>query len=129
MTEGEVSDAAGRIGKRQAQCQAPPPGNDPARDRALARAAPKRSRSALSQTTRSERICFGFYCAPARLVIEVDGEAHDRGDRPARDAVRDTWLVSQGLRVLRYPAIDVLSKLDEVVLQIRTIALDRRERF
>jgi very-short-patch-repair endonuclease len=26
-----------------------------------------------------------FFCAPARLAIEVDGEAHNRGDRPARD--------------------------------------------
>jgi very-short-patch-repair endonuclease len=23
-----------------------------------------------------------FYCAPARLAIEVDGEAHNQGDRP-----------------------------------------------
>ncbi len=30
-----------------------------------------------------------FYCAPAKLVIEVDGEAHEPGDRPVRDAVRD----------------------------------------
>ena len=27
-----------------------------------------------------------FYCTPARLAIEVDGEAHARSDRPARDA-------------------------------------------
>ena len=33
-----------------------------------------------------------FYCAPARLAVEVDGEAHSRGDRPMRDAVRDAWL-------------------------------------
>lgn len=25
-----------------------------------------------------------FYCAPAMLAIEVDGEAHARGDRPKR---------------------------------------------
>ena len=23
-----------------------------------------------------------FYCAPARLAIEIDGEVHARGDRP-----------------------------------------------
>jgi very-short-patch-repair endonuclease len=38
-----------------------------------------------------------FYCAPARLAIEVDGEAHARGDRPARDAIRDAWLGAQGV--------------------------------
>ncbi|HYE26911.1 MAG TPA: DUF559 domain-containing protein [Allosphingosinicella sp.] len=30
-----------------------------------------------------------FACLEARLAIEVDGEAHDRGDRPQRDHRRD----------------------------------------
>src|SRR3546814_4404783 len=30
-----------------------------------------------------------FYCHVARLVIEVDGAAHDFGDRPGRDLRRD----------------------------------------
>jgi very-short-patch-repair endonuclease len=70
-----------------------------------------------------------FYCAPARLAIEVDGEAHSCGDRPMRDAVRDAWLVTQGVRVLRYPAIDVLSNLDGVVREIIAVALERRDTF
>jgi very-short-patch-repair endonuclease len=49
-----------------------------------------------------------FYCPAAKLVIEVDGFAHDTGDRPQRDCVRDAWLEAQGLRVLRIPARDVL---------------------
>jgi hypothetical protein len=28
--------------------------------------------------------------------VEVDGEAHGRGDRPERDAERDAWLEAQG---------------------------------
>jgi very-short-patch-repair endonuclease len=70
-----------------------------------------------------------FYCAPARLAIEVDGEAHGRGDRPARDAIRDAWLVSQGLRVVRYPAIEILSNLEDVARQIAAIALGRQRQF
>ena len=70
-----------------------------------------------------------FYCAPARLAIEVDGEAHSRGDRPMRDAIRDEWLATQGVRVLRYPARDVLSNLEGVVREIMTIALERRDSF
>ena len=70
-----------------------------------------------------------FYCAPARLAVEVDGEAHNRGHRPTRDTVRDAWLVSQGLRVLRYPAIDILSNLDDVVRQIMAVAIERRRSF
>ncbi|UIJ45666.1 endonuclease domain-containing protein [Sphingomonas cannabina] len=70
-----------------------------------------------------------FYCAPARLAIEVDGEAHSRGDRPTRDAVRDAWLAAEGVRVLRYPASEVLSNLDGVVRQIVATALDRRRKL
>ena len=70
-----------------------------------------------------------FYCAPARLAIEVDGEAHERGDRPERDAVRDAWLVAEGVRVLRYPAREVLGNLDGVVRQIIDVAVERRDRL
>lgn len=38
-----------------------------------------------------------FYCAPARLAIEVDGESHNYGNRPERDAIRDAWLVTQNI--------------------------------
>lgn len=33
-----------------------------------------------------------FFCARANLAIEIDGFAHDTGERPMRDAARDTWL-------------------------------------
>ena len=56
-----------------------------------------------------------FYCAKAKLVIEVDGEAHDRGDRPVRDARRDAWLAERGIKTLRIPARDVLTDLDAVM--------------
>ena len=70
-----------------------------------------------------------FYCAPAKLAIEVDGESHARSDRPRRDAIRNAWLASQGLRVLRYPAQEVLTNLDGVVRHITAIAIDRRDRL
>jgi very-short-patch-repair endonuclease len=70
-----------------------------------------------------------FYCAPAMLAVEVDGEAHGRGDRPARDAVRDAWLTLQGVQVLRYPATEVLSNIEGVVRQVIEIAIERRDRL
>ena len=30
-----------------------------------------------------------FYCHEARLIVELDGEAHNRGYRPFRDGERD----------------------------------------
>ena len=79
------------------------------------------------QHAAGEDYVLDFYCAPARLAIEVDGEAHDRGDRPARDAVRDAWLRRQDVRVIRYSAIDVLSNLEGVVREIMMIAIERRD--
>lgn len=67
-----------------------------------------------------------FYCAPARFAIEVDGEAHNHGNRPERDAARDAWLVAQNIQVLRYPAREMLANLDDVIRQITAIALQRR---
>jgi very-short-patch-repair endonuclease len=55
-----------------------------------------------------------FYCARSRLVVEVDGMAHDMGDRPQRDAVRTDLLRQQGYQVLRIPAADVLKSADAV---------------
>jgi len=56
-----------------------------------------------------------FYCHEARLVIEVDGEAHERGDRPMRDAQRDAWFADRNLDVLRIGAKDVLKNIEGVV--------------
>ena len=49
-----------------------------------------------------------FFCSDARLAIEVDSEAHNRGDRPQRDEARDAWLRDAGIETLRIPAIEVL---------------------
>jgi very-short-patch-repair endonuclease len=68
-----------------------------------------------------------FYCAPAMLAVEVDGEAHERGERPERDAARDAWLASQGVVVLRFPASEVLGNLDGVVQRVIEVALQRRD--
>jgi very-short-patch-repair endonuclease len=55
-----------------------------------------------------------FYCPAAKLAIEVDGEAHDMGDRPQRDEVRTAWLEGQGIKMMRVPARDVLADPDAV---------------
>ncbi|OYY77943.1 MAG: hypothetical protein B7Y43_08390 [Sphingomonas sp. 28-62-20] len=63
-----------------------------------------------------------FYCAVAKLVIEVDGIAHDMGDRPERDIQRTMWLEAAGYRVLRIMAADVLKNADEAAQAIVAFA-------
>jgi very-short-patch-repair endonuclease len=59
-----------------------------------------------------------FVCLERRLAIEIDGEAHNRGDRPERDVRRDAWLTARGFRVLRLPARLVLAQLEDAITTI-----------
>ena len=43
-----------------------------------------------------------FYCAEAKLVVEVDGDPHLTEDGRQTDSVRDQWMMEQGIRVLRF---------------------------
>jgi very-short-patch-repair endonuclease len=55
-----------------------------------------------------------FYCAKAKLCIEIDGKAHDMGDNSAIDEERNERLRKLGMEVMRIPATQVL-KSPEVV--------------
>ena len=46
-----------------------------------------------------------FYCAAAKLAVEVDGPSHD--DQQTRDQRRTDWLAGEGITVLRFAADDV----------------------
>jgi very-short-patch-repair endonuclease len=59
-----------------------------------------------------------FVCLEARLAIEVDGEAHDRGATASRDVARDEWLMGKGYWTVRIPAIEVLNNMEGVVRYI-----------
>ena len=43
-----------------------------------------------------------FYCAEARLVVEVDGARHLTAEGRRHDAIRDRWMMDQGIQVLRF---------------------------
>ncbi|GAO39011.1 hypothetical protein SCH01S_23_00540 [Sphingomonas changbaiensis NBRC 104936] len=59
-----------------------------------------------------------FFCHSARLVVEVDGQAHDSIEVAERDARRDAWFARRRIKVLRIPAREVLNNLEGVVLAI-----------
>ncbi len=61
-----------------------------------------------------------FYCHEARLVVEVDGEVHEQ--QRERDAERDRFLASGGLRILRFPNDQVLYNTEAVVAEIAAVA-------
>jgi very-short-patch-repair endonuclease len=49
-----------------------------------------------------------FNCSERKIAVEVEGIAHDMGDRPERDAGRAAWLREHNVEVIRIPARDVL---------------------
>jgi very-short-patch-repair endonuclease len=66
-----------------------------------------------------DRFIVDFYCAEARLVIEVDGEIHEYTRE--EDALRQAFIESMGLRVLRFTNELVLKHSDEVLRIIQAV--------
>jgi very-short-patch-repair endonuclease len=65
-----------------------------------------------------------FYCAKARLAVEIDGMSHDTAGQPEHDARKDAWLRERGITVMRIPAVDVARRIDDVVDAIVRFAID-----
>ena len=66
-----------------------------------------------------------FYCAKVKLAIEVDGQIHERADRPERDALRDQWFAQRGIETMRIPAADIMADAHEVSEGIVRFVKDR----
>lgn len=63
-----------------------------------------------------------FYCARARLAVEVDGLCHASDPDPDYDIRRSAWLRRQGLTVMLYTAADVFQNADEIAASLREAA-------
>lgn len=60
-----------------------------------------------------------FYCASAKLVIELDGSQHETEEGRRYDQQRDRFLTDQlGLTVLRYPNRQIDQHFQEVCQEI-----------
>jgi len=59
-----------------------------------------------------------FFCPRAKLVIEVDGGQHFSEEISEYDRIRDKYMSSLGLRVLRFTNIEVLGCIEGVVESI-----------
>ncbi len=61
-----------------------------------------------------------FYCHQARLVIEVDGGQHFLDDTIEYDRIRDEFMMSSGIKVLRFTNTDVMENIEGVVAVIES---------
>ena len=65
------------------------------------------------------RFILDFYCAEARLAIEIDGDSHSEPDQAAYDAARTEWLGERGYVVIRFDTRLVEMDLPSVLEAIR----------
>jgi len=59
-----------------------------------------------------------FYCFEHRLAIELDGGVHSQIGQMRRDAAKEDYLRTLGIRLLRIPNAMVLEHPDEFVRTI-----------
>ena len=66
-----------------------------------------------------------FYCAEAKLVIEVDGSPHDTVEGKRKDEARDAWMRLRGIEVLRFGGWHVESDTQAVLVCIDHVLRER----
>lgn len=67
-----------------------------------------------------------FYCASAKLVVEIDGSQHYTEQGQAYDAERSACLLRYGLQVIRFSNADVDHRFDMVCAAIHTAIQTRK---
>ena len=60
-----------------------------------------------------------FYCAPEKLIIELDGEVHNNAVAQEKDYIRDRRLEELGFTVLLFENKRVFDHLDAVLEEIK----------
>lgn len=65
------------------------------------------------------RYVVDFYSPRAKLVIELDGSTHDDNEARTYDHIREQFLKSLGLRILRFKNEEVRSNLSNVLRTIQ----------
>ena len=66
-----------------------------------------------------------FYCAKARLVIELDGSQHYTEDGLAHDSERTNILNALGLMIIRFPNTEIDNNFSSVCNKIDNIIKSR----
>jgi len=56
-----------------------------------------------------------FYCAEAKLAIEIDGSPHHTIEGKEKDEARDAWMRLQGIEVLRFSGWQVESDTKQIL--------------
>jgi len=67
-----------------------------------------------------------FFAPSAKLVAEVDGSRHLAAEHASSDRIRDAYMASLGLKVLRFNSREVLRAREAVVEAIYRTIVEQR---
>lgn len=59
-----------------------------------------------------------FYFANKKIAIEIDGNVHNNVTRQTYDQIREKYLFSKGIKVIRFSNEEVKYNIDEVIRRI-----------
>jgi very-short-patch-repair endonuclease len=65
------------------------------------------------------RYIVDFYCPNKMLVIELDGDSHYYDDAKEYDKVRDEFMKTEGLKVIRLTNNDIYKNINGVLEEIK----------
>jgi len=68
-----------------------------------------------------------FYCAKARLVVELDGSGHYIKDQPEYDKERTEYMKTLGFEVIRFTNMDITKKFSGVCITIDNAVKERKK--
>ena len=60
-----------------------------------------------------------FYCPEKKLVVEIDGPAHSKKENKEYDKVRENYLNSLSIKVLRFTNLEVNADPEKVAKRIK----------
>ena len=69
-----------------------------------------------------------FYCATAKLAVELDGGGHGFPDQRAKDEKRNAFLAAKGIQVLRFWNHQMRGELESIRFEIWHALMERTGR-
>jgi len=68
-----------------------------------------------------------FYCPCLLLVIEIDGDTHCLKEQIKKDKIRQKWIESQGIKVVRYKNNEVTQAIEVILERLKAIIEQRQK--
>ena len=70
-----------------------------------------------------------FYCPQLKLAIEIDGEVHHFNEKRRKDKIKDEYLRSVNINVVRIDSLDFEEDYESMILYLEDIFKDRAEKL